>query len=69
AQQASCERTRSRTHSVESTGGQQAPRHGQGEATSSWRPVPVGAPAGTQPPPMMGGEMLVVIGAKEAEGI
>ncbi|KAH9294322.1 hypothetical protein KI387_040475, partial [Taxus chinensis] len=40
AQQASSERTRSHTHSVESTGGQRAPRQGQGEATSSQRPVP-----------------------------
>ncbi|KAH9315470.1 hypothetical protein KI387_024097, partial [Taxus chinensis] len=53
---ASSERTRSFTHSMESTGGQRASRHGQGEAISSRRPVPVDVPAGTQPPPMMGGE-------------
>ncbi|KAH9320434.1 hypothetical protein KI387_015073, partial [Taxus chinensis] len=58
AQQASSERTRSHTHSVESTGGHRALRHGQGEATSSRRPVLVDVPVGTQPPPMMGGEML-----------
>ncbi|KAH9328204.1 hypothetical protein KI387_000312, partial [Taxus chinensis] len=48
AQQASSERMRSCTHSVESTGGQQALRPDQGEATNARR-VAIGVvPIGTQ---------------------
>ncbi|KAH9303918.1 hypothetical protein KI387_008322, partial [Taxus chinensis] len=56
--------------SVESTGGHRALRQDQGEATSSRRLALGDAPVGTQPPPMMGGEMLAgrQTGAEEAEG-
>ncbi|KAH9302159.1 hypothetical protein KI387_013742, partial [Taxus chinensis] len=56
AHQASSERTRSRTHSVEIIGGHRALRQDQGEATSSRRSAPGDVPVGAQPQPLTGGE-------------